>query len=458
MTLGSRDANPPDAGRGEDAPVGPPAALAPPAATLRVCVVIPARDEEAGIAETLAALANQVDLDERGLDPSSFEVIVLANNCRDGTAAAARRFGNEEPRLTLHVVERTFPPAEAHIGQARRWLMEEAARRLRAVGHPRGVIATTDADTRVDSTWLAATLREFERGADAVCGRILSPAVMRNQIDPATRPYQLRDAAYRIMVTELEALLDPDPADPWPRHHQHFGASLAVTVETYRRAGGLPPIAALEDVAFHDALRRIDARIRHSPAVRVVTSSRGDGRVAVGLSTQLGEWAAMARGREPLLVEAPRSVEVRLRRRRALRDLWRLGRTSLEAVRPLAARIANAEGVNARWLTAEIAESGTFGRLRERLAERQRLLGSDREAPPLVDVRAAIGELRSRLAVLRRRPATDAHLWSLARSRPLAPTLQQIEPVRLLPAAGEVPEPAMRPRLGQEPVVDLVPG
>ena len=40
------------------------------------------------------------------------------------------------------------------------------------------------------------------------------------------------------------ALLDSVFHDPWPRHYQHFGASLAVTADAYRRAGGLPPVPA----------------------------------------------------------------------------------------------------------------------------------------------------------------------------------------------------------------------
>lgn len=31
-------------------------------------------------------------------------------------------------------------------------------------------------------------------------------------------------------------------ADPWPRHHWHFGASLALTARAYRCVGGLPMV------------------------------------------------------------------------------------------------------------------------------------------------------------------------------------------------------------------------
>ena len=50
-------------------------------------------------------------------------------------------------------------------------------------------------------------------------------------------------------------------------------SEMAVTVGAYRRVGGIPPLPSLEDVALYDALRAVNARIRHSPAVRVVTSA-----------------------------------------------------------------------------------------------------------------------------------------------------------------------------------------
>lgn len=435
--------------------VARPFPFPPPSSALRACVVVPARDEEADLPDALTALAGQVDRHGRPLDREQFEVIVLANNCRDRTAERVRAFGRAAPGLALHVVERTFPAGEAHIGRARRWLMDVACERLLAVGAARGVIASTDADTRVDPAWLAATLREVEIGADAVCGRILSPPTDGNRLDSAARRYQLRDAAYRLLVAELEAILDPDPADPWPRHHQHFGASLAVTAGTYRAVGGLPPMPALEDMAFHDALRRIDARVRHSPAVRVVTSPRRSGRVAIGLSTQLGEWAAMARAGEPLLVEAPSAVEERLRRERLLRGLWRRTRTvPAVAAANEAPTVAGVLGVEAGWLVEELAGGTSFGHLSEQVAERRR--ARLEIVPSLVEVQSAITALRRLVAELRSAPPTDG-----ARTSPpaaLLPTLQQIEPVRLPTLAAEVPEAALSAGFGQEPVVDLVAG
>jgi len=246
----------------------------PPRGTCLASVVIPVRDEQTTLGACLQALAGQLDLAGRPLAPASYEVILLANNCRDGSAALARAFAARHPELALHVAEIELPPARSHVGWARRLLMDVACRRLERLGRPRGLIATTDADTRVAPTWLAATLREVAQGADAVGGRILADPLGVAALEPATRARYLGDVAYKLLAAELESLLDPDPGDPWPRHHQHTGASFALTVEAYRRVDGLPPLPESEDVALFQALRTLGAAFRHSPLVRVVTSAR----------------------------------------------------------------------------------------------------------------------------------------------------------------------------------------
>jgi hypothetical protein len=134
--------------------------------------------------------------------------------------------------------------------------------------------------------------------------------------------YHLRDVTFQHLIIELESLLDPEAHDPWPRHHQHFGANLAVTVGAYLQAGGIPRVQTLEDMALFEALRRCDARVRHSPRVRAQTSARRGGRVAIGLSTQLGEWTAAVGRNEIPLVESAATAEARIRQRRRWREFW----------------------------------------------------------------------------------------------------------------------------------------
>ncbi len=282
--------------------------VAPPRSGCVLSVVIPVRDEEASLPATLEALASQLDADGSPLDPDLYEIILLVNNSVDRSAEIARAFASRHPALVLHVAEIDLPDQEAHVGRARRLLMDTAAGRLPASG----LIATTDADTVVAPDWIAMMLAEFEAGADAVAGRILVDPAGFAEHDGAARRFHLLDVTYRSLVAELEARLAPDPHDPWPRHFQHFGPSIAVTITAYRRAGGMPPLPSLEDVAFYNALRGIGARIRHSPAVRVVTSARPAGRTGFGFAVQLGMWAEMGARHEPFMVESVESIVARL--------------------------------------------------------------------------------------------------------------------------------------------------
>lgn len=295
--------------------------FSPPARGVQMAVVVPARNEAGGIAATLHALCRQVDEVGSPLPPRCYEILVLANNCDDDTARVARDIRRSYPQHQVHVCEVTFPPEQANIGNVRRWLMNLAAERLGGFAHPRRIIASTDADTVVAPDWLAAIASEIAAGADAVGGRIIMGHA-GDGTDPALRRYHLNDVRFLHLIVELESRLDPVEHDPWPRHHQHFGANLATTVGAYLKVGGLPNVTALEDMAYFETLRRADARVRHSPNVRVRTSSRRDGRVALGLSTQLGEWAdALDRGVIPP-VEAASTAEARFRERRAWREWW----------------------------------------------------------------------------------------------------------------------------------------
>ena len=339
------------------------AQLPPPRAGLRACVIIPARNEAEHLPATIAALAAQTDLQGRPLPADSFEVLVLANNCQDDTSARVRQLARQFPHLALHVAELYLEKEHSHVGCARRLLMDEAGTRLEQVGQPAGLIASTDADTRVAPTWLAATQAEIAAGADAVGGRILTDA---EAAAPPACPtlaglhhIQQRDTTYRLLCARLEDQLDPTPADPWPRHHQHFGASLALTTRAYRQVGGLPEVRYLEDEALCRLLRRHDLALRHSPRVQVLTSARRDGRVEVGLSWQLREWQRLNQQQREPLVDNPVQLARRWQLRRQLRAC-RDGQAGTET-EALLTRLA----LPAAAVLAQVQQAPTFGELWE---------------------------------------------------------------------------------------------
>ncbi len=296
----------------------------------RVSVIVPARNEEELLPRALEALRLQVDADGCALDPACFEVLLLLNNCTDESFAVAKRYAREHVGFRLCVEHRQFAPQDAHVGTARRLLMDAACRRLEGLGTP-GVILSTDADTVVAPDWIANNLRHFEAGAEVVGGVIHVFREDFEALEPGTRAAYVRDRTFQELVARLESLLDPDPADPWPRHLEHFGASLGCTCAVYRRAGGMPAVKPLEDVAFVDALRRVGARIRHAVNVEIFTSARLDGRAEIGLSGQLRHWQADCVAGRPHLVDSAEWLAHRFRTLKSLREINRGGLLAADA-------------------------------------------------------------------------------------------------------------------------------
>ena len=333
-------------------------ALPAPHPQLIASVIIPARDESANIAAALDALAAQLDLNDDPLAPATFEIILLANNCCDDTAKIARNWAAHNSHVALHVVEVSFDETRACVGLARRALMNAACARLQTLPQteaPRA-ICSTDADTRVSPYWIAHTLEEMRLGADAVGGRIL---LARDASDAQTRRAYLLDTAYRLLGARLESCLDPRSANPWPRHFQFFGASMAIRPEIYAALGGLPEVRCLEDMALETELTRRDCFVRHSPNVVALTSARRDGRVETGLSTQLQEWAD-APG--VWLVPSGAEIAARARLKRGLRAQF----LALEAPTDLDC-IAQALGVAASELRRYLQNATHFGELWQRV-------------------------------------------------------------------------------------------
>ena len=305
-----------------------------------VAVAIPARDEAGFISACLRALDAQ--------DGAQIDHIVLCvNNTSDSTAEIARRV-TLRPGTISHVLEPHFPPAQAFAGTARRLAMEYAA----SLVGKNGVILTTDADAVVDPDWLAQNLAALRNGADAVAGWVdLDPR------DWARIPLKLheddaRECAYDDLCDELHARLDPDPADPLPRHTHHSGASIAVTARIYALAGGMPAKAVGEDRAFFAALRLVDARIRHAPECHVTVSGRMDGRAAGGMADTIRRRMSAP---DPFLDDRLEPAEDCARRadlRRRLRDCL--------SDRTLVRAFADDIGTEPEWLERRL-EAGSLG-------------------------------------------------------------------------------------------------
>jgi cellulose synthase/poly-beta-1,6-N-acetylglucosamine synthase-like glycosyltransferase len=244
-------------------------------------VAIPAHNEAPYIAECLAALALQRDRAGAPIAQGSLEILVFANNCTDQTVSVARQASQSIPHPVV-VVEENMPTGQLNAGWARKRAMDLAAVRLAEVAPIHGLILTTDADSRVAPTWLAATLHEFGKGVDCVAGYI--DAIPGEYIALGGKFLsrgRLEDTYLRY-IAEIDARCDPRPHDPWPNHRVSSGASLAVTLAAYSAIGGLPPRPVGEDSALTSALNRAGFKTRHSMDVYVSTSCRFEGRATGG--------------------------------------------------------------------------------------------------------------------------------------------------------------------------------
>jgi glycosyltransferase involved in cell wall biosynthesis len=370
--------------------IGPSLFASPlPSPELLVSVVVPVRNEAHHLEQTLDALRNQIDPEGSPLDPATFEVLVLVNNCTDHSYLVAVDYQQRHPGFALHITQLQLPPQQANIGTVRRLLMDSACRRLMSLGKSTGIIASTDGDTVVDQYWLYYIQAEISNGNDAVGGRILT-----RPDGSQIRLFHLRDVLYRTLIARAEAILDPAPNDPWPRHFQHFGASIAVTCHMYQQAGGLPDKPFLEDEAFYRALLRTDAKVRKSPHVKVFTSTRTQGRVAVGFSEQLRYWGRLRQSNQCQVAEPAEAVVIRLRNRNRLRHCWEQRISDLAVQTAIASELM----IDADWLTRELQRSPFFGQLWEKV-EDQMALGPWTARWIPVPITAGIQALRSFLKI-----------------------------------------------------------
>jgi len=248
-----------------------------PGARPHIVVAIPVKDEAERLPSCLEALAAQ-----ENVDFAEVAVVALLNNTTDGTAEAVRTLAPSLPfRLEMHSV--TLDAAYANAGWARRLAMEAAA----AIAAEDAVLLTTDADTLAHPDWIETNLREIEAGHDAVAGYVMADPMELMELPPAILERGRLEWEYQQLAAELDARVDCEPHDAWPRHNQNCGASAAVTLRAYRLIGGLPPKPVGEDRALFEMIRRIDGKIRHSLEVQVVTSARTDGRASGGLADEI---------------------------------------------------------------------------------------------------------------------------------------------------------------------------
>ncbi len=203
-------------------------------------VIIPAHNEQALLAACLESVLLAAG-DER-LQGEQVCIAVVLDACEDTSGDVAGRYPVQrlESQARNVGIGRALG-ADWLIGQGARWL------------------ASTDADTRVASDWLALQIA-YE--ADAVCGVV--------EVDDWSEHGALVRSRYDSLYQDREG------------HSHVHGANLGIAVPAYLAAGGFPPLACDEDVQLVQRLQAQGARIVWSREVRVCTSARLECRARGG--------------------------------------------------------------------------------------------------------------------------------------------------------------------------------
>lgn len=157
-------------GRRRDAPAATPSPTPRPT----VAILVPAHDEERGIARTIAAVAPQLGRADR--------LCVIAHNCTDRTAAVARSLGAEAREVaTPGKVGKTWA-----VAAGIEWLRED----------PRDVVIIVDADCQPAEDALNRLARAAARSDGAVQASYLLRA-------PDTASPRTEISAFAVLVKNL---------------------------------------------------------------------------------------------------------------------------------------------------------------------------------------------------------------------------------------------------------------
>ena len=269
---------------------------------------MPARDEAERLPHLLRALAAQSWIESSG---RVLTVVILLNNCLDASSNVVRQLSRELPQLRVIQLDLDLPLTHAHVGFARRQAMNRAA----FVGGPLSVLLSTDADAIPAEDWVDANMRAIDAGADLVGGLLIGDPAETALLGSGFASRAGKDSHYKRLLDHLTARLHPVDYDPWPRHVDHTGASLAVRTSVYWKVGGIPPEPVCEDISFVFEAVRAGFRLRHAPDVQVRVSTRLDGRATGGMATCLQRWVKAEALGLPQLVDHPAACLGRLARR-----------------------------------------------------------------------------------------------------------------------------------------------
>lgn len=221
----------------------------------RITIVVPAHNEEAGVAACVRSLRRCAALNVEAA------VVVVADNCSDHTAQAATSAG-------ARVLVRHNPDQ-----RGKGYALDYAFRTL--LGEGFDAFLVVDADSRVAESFLAETVGPLRAGADAVQCRYL-----------AGNPHA--SIRTRVMSVALRAfnVLRPRGRERWGLSCHLYGNGFGMRRETLA-AAPYSAASVVEDLEYHLLLARAGMRVRFVDNTAVFGEMPESGQ---GVATQRARW------------------------------------------------------------------------------------------------------------------------------------------------------------------------
>ena len=267
---------------------------------LEIIVVIPAYDEEHSIIRTLDSL-NKCSLQDQ------YEVIVVINDRQDTPmdikAANKRTFDllqsraeNQSNLFPLYFKD--LKHKNAGVGLARKYGMDEAARRFYSVNKKDKVIVCLDADSQVKPNYLSSIKDHFQKYH-------ATPAADIYYEHPTDDPAFSQDILDGIIAYELHLRYYIN-IKKWcglPYAFQTVGSAMAVRAEAYIKEGGMVIKRAGEDFYFLHKYT-LDDDFSSIKNTMVIPSPRKSTRVPFGTGKAIID---LVENNRQLLTYSPRS-------------------------------------------------------------------------------------------------------------------------------------------------------
>lgn len=227
-----------------------------------ISVIIPARNEEAGIEECLESIVSQEYL------PGQFECIVVDDHSEDDTAAVVRSYAARFPFI------RYINLADEGVGVNLNAYKKKGIET--GIAHSRGeLIVTTDADCRAGRNWLAGIASAY-RNHDACC--LVMPVAIRKPGKGIPLRQRMLAIFQQLDVMTLQGITGASVYRKF--HGMCNGANFAYTREVFyevRGFTGIDHLASGDDMLLlHKISARYPERVHYVKSPSVIIETRAE--------------------------------------------------------------------------------------------------------------------------------------------------------------------------------------